>query len=104
MAGRGSRTRELGQFKPFIDINGRTMFSWFFRSIAEKINPQDKMVFITTDEYAESFGVWDGIQETINGEFLENEINLITCPETPQGPSGSVYKARDVINVEQPVI
>jgi len=104
MAGRGSRTKELGQFKPFIDINGRTMFSWFFRSVSEKIKPRDEIVFITTDEYADSFNVPDGIKETVDRAFLENEINLITCPETPLGPSGSVYKARDVINVEQPVI
>jgi len=104
MAGRGSRTRELGQFKPFIDINGRTMLGWLFRSIAGEIRPQDKMVFITTDEYARDFGVLDEIKEIINGEFLENEFDLITCPETPQGPSGSVYKAKDMINVEEPVI
>ena len=29
---------------------------------------------------------------------------MITCPQMPQGPSGSVYKAKDVINIEQPVI
>ncbi len=104
MAGLGTRTIELGQFKPFIEIEGRKMLGWLFRSIAGKIKPQDKMVFITTDEYASDFSVLDGIETIFKDELLSNYFDLVTCPETPQGPSGSVYKAKDRIDIDEPVI
>jgi len=104
MAGRGIRTSELGQFKPFIEIEGRKILGWLFRSIAGKIKPQDKMIFITTDEYASDFKVLDGIRKVLKEELLDNDFDLITCPETPQGPSGSVYKAKGLVDVDEPVI
>lgn len=104
MAGRGTRTRDLGEFKPFIDINGSKMLAWLFRSIARHILPDDQMVFITTCAYANEFKVEQNIKQILVSENLLNEFKLITSQRTPQGPSGSVYKAKEIINVDTPVI
>jgi GTP:adenosylcobinamide-phosphate guanylyltransferase len=39
LAGKGQRTKELGEFKPFIEINGHKMIEWFISSIKKLIKP-----------------------------------------------------------------
>jgi len=48
MAGKGSRVKSLGKYKPFIRINNKSIFEWFYTSIDNKINTSDKLIFITT--------------------------------------------------------
>jgi NDP-sugar pyrophosphorylase family protein len=104
MAGEGSRTRQLGGFKPFIEINGRKMLNWLFISIKTKIEHSDKLVFVTTDEYCEKFHIARKISEILENENLLNSVELITCPDTPPGPSATVYRARETFCNDEPVI
>jgi len=104
MAGKGSRTRELGEFKPFIEINGRKMLGWLFRSIGNKIKAADKLIFITTEEYALAFDVLEEIREICKVENLPNQFELVTTPQTPPGPSATVYCAKEHLLTDQPVI
>lgn len=104
MAGKGTRTQQFGSFKPFIEIGGRAMLGWLFVSIGRKIRPQDTLVFVTTQEYAHAFDVQGQIERILQPLGLGHSFSLITCPQTPQGPSRSVYLARDFLDTEQPVI
>jgi len=104
MAGRGSRTRQFGEFKPFIEIGGRRILAWMLRSIGAKIGDSDKLVFVTTVEYADRFDVQRTISRMLQDEDLGNDFVLITCEETPPGPSATVYKAREQFQTDEPVI
>jgi len=104
MAGRGSRTKQRGEFKPFIEINGRKMLAWLLRSISAKIADSDKLVFVTTTEYADRFDVQRSISLILQDEELSSHFVLITCEETPPGPSATVYQARERLYTDEPVI
>gem|GEM_PF-1354084 len=104
MAGRGSRTRQLGEFKPFIEIKGRRMLAWLLRSIREKVADSDKLVFVTTADYAGRFDVRRALAEMLEAERLAGDFELVTCQETPPGPSATVYKARAHFQTDEPVI
>ena len=104
MAGRGSRTRQRGEFKPFIEINGRKMLAWLLTSISAKIADSDKLVFVTTTEYADRFNVQRSISLILQDEHRDNHFKLITCEKTPPGPSATVYQARERLHTDEPVI
>ncbi|HPY77476.1 MAG TPA: NTP transferase domain-containing protein [Anaerohalosphaeraceae bacterium] len=104
MAGKGTRTQQFGSFKPFIEISGRPMLGWLFASIGRKIQMQDTLAFVTTEEYARAYDVQERIERILRSAGLGQPFSLITCPQTPQGPSRSVYLARDFLDTEQPVI
>jgi len=104
MAGKGGRTEQLGEFKPFIEIEGARMLGWLFRSIVNKIEEDDRLIFITTDKYARDFNVLEGIKDILKNERLDNGFELLTCKETPPGPSATVYHAQDHLCTDESVI
>jgi NDP-sugar pyrophosphorylase family protein len=104
MAGRGSRTRQLGEFKPFIEICGRKMLAWLLGSIRAKIAESDRLVFITTTEYADTFDVERTISSILREEKLHDNFVMITCDKTPPGPSATVHKAKEHLQTHEPVI
>lgn len=57
MAGKGLRTKALGEFKPFIKIAGRKILCWLISSIRHHISPSDIFVFTTTDYFAKKYKV-----------------------------------------------
>ena len=54
MAGKGGRTKSLGEFKPFIEIKGHKILSWFISSIKNLVKPEDLFVLITTEYFFNS--------------------------------------------------
>jgi NDP-sugar pyrophosphorylase family protein len=104
MAGKGSRTRQLGEFKPFVEINGIKMLAWLLKSTSAKVADADKLIFITTAEYADRFAVRQTIAGILEDEKLGRNFELVTCEETPPGPSATVYHAREHFQTDEPVI
>lgn len=104
MAGKGGRTKQLGQFKPFIEIEGTKMLGWLFKSIVNKIEEDDRLIFITTDRYARDFNVSEGIEDILRNEGLGNDFEILTCGDIPPGPSATVYHARDRLFTDESVI
>jgi UDP-N-acetylglucosamine diphosphorylase / glucose-1-phosphate thymidylyltransferase / UDP-N-acetylgalactosamine diphosphorylase / glucosamine-1-phosphate N-acetyltransferase / galactosamine-1-phosphate N-acetyltransferase len=104
MAGRGTRTSELGSFKPFVRIGSRLMLGWLLRSIGSKIGQSDSMVFVTTDAYAEAHDVRANIQKILSEEGILNGFELVTTLETPPGPAATVHSAREFISTDEPAI
>jgi len=104
MAGRGTRTQQLGPFKPFIEVSGTRMLGWLFRSIKSKIRTSDKLVFVTTERYAAEFNVPDEIAAILCCEGIYNGFELLTCRETPPGPAATVYQAKELLLSGEPAI
>jgi NDP-sugar pyrophosphorylase family protein len=104
MAGRGTRTSKLGTFKPFIHIGHRMMLGWLLSSIASKIDSDDSLVFITTEEYALACDAENTIGKILQSEGICNSHALVATPDTPPGPSATVHSARSLLNTDEPVI
>ena len=51
MAGKGTRTRALGSFKPFVTINKKKIIEWFLIGIKKKVKNNDIIIFITTKDF-----------------------------------------------------
>lgn len=104
MAGKGSRTQSLGEFKPFIEIKGHKILSWFISSVKHLIKPENKIVFITTDYFAQKYNFANEVRKIIEDHQLHNKLHFINSPKTPLGVSSTVYLAKSIINTIQPVM
>jgi len=104
MAGKGTRTKNLGEFKPFIEIKGHKMFSWFTSSIKHLVKPSDQFVLITLEGLAKKYNFEKVTREIFKSHGLNNKIHYITTISTPRGISVTVYLAKHFIDINQPVI
>lgn len=103
MAGKGKRTRALGEFKPFIKINGRTILSWLLLSIKRHIKPKDEIVFVTTRYFSKKFNVSNNIKQILRELSIRNKSKIVLTEDNPRGPAKTVYKALDIIDKTKPV-
>lgn len=107
MAGNGVRTKSLGDYKPFIEINSKKIFEWFLNSIETQISEQDIFKIVTTLDFNEKYLVEEIIVTIFKKLNLANSIEIIISPTTPQGPAKSVELAVEQIEsyeIEYPVI
>lgn len=104
MSGKGSRTSSLGEFKPFIEIKGHKILSWFISSIKHLIKPSDIFILITTDYFDNKFNFKDECKSIFKYHKLNNKIEFIINQKTPNGSSETVYSAKKLINNNSPVI
>lgn len=104
MAGKGARVQSLGEFKPFIEIKGHKIFSWFISSIKHLIRPNDVLVFITTQYFYNKFGFERKVIELLDFHRLKNKIYLVKTKGTPNGTSDTILMAEKLIAVDGPVI
>jgi len=104
MSGKGTRTQELDEFKPFIKIKGHKILSWFISSIKHLIKNEDSFVLITTEYFANKFNFEKECKKIFKEHQLNNEINFIINKETPTGASTTVYSAKKIINKKIPVM
>lgn len=103
IGGRGSRTKELGEFKPFIEIKGQKMISWLLYSIKNNIAPKDKFIFTTMEYFEQKFNVRREIEKIFETHNLSNFFYLFSSKEVLPGVSSSIYMAKPVIYSEEPV-
>lgn len=104
IAGNGTRTSALGEFKPFIIVHNKRIMEWFINSIIDKISPEDTFFFISTQYFNQKFSVETAISELYAKYNLQNKLQFIFAPETPQGPAKSVSLALDFTEDETPII
>ncbi|MGI5825857.1 MAG: hypothetical protein ACOX50_00415 [Patescibacteria group bacterium] len=100
IGGKGTRTRALGEFKPFTEIKGHKMLLWFLFSVKKNIQPEDPFVFITTQYFESKFHVEAEIRKIFKLLGLSNKIIIRCLPETPQGVSVALYESRDLLQVD----
>lgn len=104
LAGKGQRTKELGEFKPFIEINGHKMIEWFISSIKNLIKPEDEFIFITTNYLATKYRFEQEIKSIFQKHNIQNNSIFIYCPETPKGTSSTILLTKDQINNDIPIM
>ncbi len=104
MAGRGTRTSSLGEFKPFIEIRGKRMLGWLLACLKDRIHASDTLSFVTTSYFEQVYGATAGIEEILSDLEISGRTEVILCEETPQGPADSVYRARHMFDNDAPVI
>lgn len=104
MAGKGTRTQSLGEFKPFIEINGYKIIFWFLFSIKRLLKNDDQIIFVTTEYFAKKFKVKKEIQQLLKELNIKSKFNIIKTPNNPAGQSISVEFAKKIVNMNDPLI
>lgn len=104
MAGKGTRTSQLGEFKPFIRIQGRPMLEWLLASVSRKIGPTDRLVFTTTQYYEDQYGVAENLPGVLEGVGITSPHTLVLCEETPRGPADSIYRAKEFFDTDSEAV
>ena len=93
----------LGEFKPFIEIKGHKMLSWFLFSIKKNIRIQDTFVFITTRNFEDKFGVKREISNIFDKLAIKNKLKVIILPDTPLGISAALRASKEHLEKDTPV-
>ncbi len=102
MAGRGTRSRALGECKPAIKVAGRTIFEWCLTGLKLHLSETDKIVAVTTDYFEEKFKL-----SAVGGAWCKDnqvDFSLVKVPDVPPGPAASVATATEFISPQSPVI
>ncbi|NQV41137.1 MAG: hypothetical protein HQ506_02180 [Candidatus Marinimicrobia bacterium] len=103
MAGRGKRTQELGEFKPFIIVDDKLILEWLITGIKQNLQQNDKLVFITTDYFEERYLVTQTISTILEKYGIKNEIIVHTIREILDGPAKTIYEAREYYRNDEQV-
>jgi NDP-sugar pyrophosphorylase family protein len=93
MAGKGTRTSELGMFKPFIRVNGYTILEWLLLSLSVHVDESSRFVFVTTKAFENEFQVRENIKSSMLRCGLYVPLEVVHAEDTPQGPAKSVFLA-----------
>ena len=101
IAGRGTRVKRLGKFKPFIDVYGEKIIQWCIKGIKHKFTKNDKFIFITTKSFEMEFNVEETLEGIFQNEKIFNKIQIILSDKTPQGPAASIYLSKKSLPEEE---
>ncbi|NVJ64224.1 MAG: hypothetical protein HWD84_08360 [Flavobacteriaceae bacterium] len=101
MAGKGTRTRSYGEFKPFIDVSGRFILEWLLISVRSNFKEGDHLVFVTTKYFNDKYSVARQLPHLLSELNIPYPFHLILAEDTPEGPAKSVYLANEFMT-DQP--
>jgi len=104
IGGKGVRTQALGEFKPFIEIEGQKMLTWALFSIKDKVLPQDTFIFTTTDYFRQKYHLEEQIKKIFLILGLNNSFKIFSSFSPLQGSSCSVYLAKEELKTKEPVL
>jgi NDP-sugar pyrophosphorylase family protein len=103
IGGKGLRTQQLGEFKPFIEVSGHKIITWLLFSIKRNVKTEDKFVFTTTDYFLQKFQVKKELEKVFDINGLDNEFKVISTDKELLGNSASVYLAKQYLATDEPV-
>ena len=86
IAGKGSRVKSLGSFKPFIKIKNKTIIEYFLYNLKKKIKKNDNLYFITTREYEKKYKVELIIKKILKKIKCPCKVNITIINGTTNGP------------------
>lgn len=104
MAGKGIRTQNLGEFKPFIKIGRKKMFSWFIASIKHSIKPKDTFLLITLHKNFIKHKFELITKKIFSYHNLDNKIEYFSVLTTPRGTSETILSAKKLIKKNERVM
>lgn len=100
MAGRGTRTSDLGLFKPFIAVNNASILEWLLLSLSVHVTETSRFVFVTTEAFEKEFDVRATIRSSFDRCEISAPFEVVLAPDVPQGPAKSVAFAVDALKGE----
>ena len=104
MAGRGTRTSSLGDFKPFVLVGGEKMMYWLLVGLRSVVKADDHVVFVTTEAFEHRFCVQHELTVLVQRCVPNITWRLVIVPETPPGPAATIYATRDYVDPAVPVV
>jgi len=106
MAGRGTRTQNAGEFKPFIEINNLKMIQWFLRSVKNNFNPDDNLCFVTRRVYFKKYDFEATLNKIIKAEGINNSFSLEYAEDEKcdLGQAMTVYQMKNKMHTAERVI
>jgi len=94
IAGYGTRTLQLGQYKPLIDIfPNKSILNICLSGLKTIIKDEDELFFICSKEQNRKYFVDSSIKKILNNIELTNQWNLIELDETPKGQALTIKNA-----------
>lgn len=105
MAGKGTRTHNLGAFKPFIKIGKYEIIKWLLTSIGSHVRPEDQFFVVTTREFDAEFEVSSRLRKIFGDLGLLVNLTMVIAEDTPPGPAASVsLVAENIRKEDDPVV
>ena len=104
IAGKGKRTKSLGKFKPFVEINNKKIFEWCIQGIKNYINNKDTLYFITTKEFEKNFSVKKKIKKILLKNGIKSKVLFVILEKTPNGPGFTVKNILPYLKKNKPCI
>ena len=106
MAGRGTRTQSMGDFKPFVEVGGKRIIQWFLCSMKDNFSEGDTLCFITRKQYYSAFNFEREIRSILTCENITNPFSC-ECAEDSDcdlGQAMTVYHAKKAIVCSETVV
>lgn len=98
IAGYGTRTSSLGNYKPFVEVmDDYSILRLCLLGLKSIINAEDNLVFITTDFYEQKSNVEHVIRNLIKKMNLNNSVNVVTLPSTPNGQAHTLKEGVEML-------
>jgi NDP-sugar pyrophosphorylase family protein len=100
MAGLGSRFRQAGFTvpKPLIEVEGRPMYAWATESLP--LDRSTRLIFILLASQPEC----PDLQRDIEKRYARHNPIVLTVPELTAGQAITVLRAREYINLDEPLL
>ena len=94
IAGFGTRTSKLGEYKPLIEVfKNQSILKICLSGLKTMFNPEDVFVFICSEEQSSKFNVREKISAIFDELELKENWNLIEIDSTPNGQALTLKKA-----------
>ena len=105
MAGKGTRTAKLGDFKPFIEVCGKKILQWLLSGIRNNFLDGDILFLITLDEFNQKYDVFETASDLIHIlNFPRIEIHTMSLNKVLEGPSLTISSSFDKLQNDLPVV
>ena len=103
-AGRGERTKALGNFKPHIQVGNQRVLEWMLLGLKKDIRKGDHLAFVTTQFFEDHFGVKNWLSNFIKMHLEGVSVDFHFTEDTPPGPAATASKSFDLIPNNNPCI
>ena len=99
IAGHGTRTKELRDYKPFIEIlPGRNILKMCLVGLKDKISPEDNLFFIVSENQELEYSVKKNVTTVLCDLGLKNKANVLLLDKTPPGQAHTVKNGIEDLN------
>jgi len=104
MAGRGTRTAGLGEFKPFIKVENKYIIEWLITGIRKNISDNDTLILITTKYFDDKYDFKRKMHHILRSLDINlNNVHFVLLEKILDGPAKTVFEAREYLNNNEPV-